>query len=121
MAEFLVKVKPEYLVANRPAVASTARSVKASDDEPRAPISLDNHKDGEILSSTIVAIEGEGGHLKRDSHAGGRNKKRPRDNRVAKEDRLCLSTNKGQVCPWVRISDNYLELYVGLNRRHYCS
>lgn len=98
MSEFIVAVKPQYLVTNSSQRNSSDKA--PADEDDKHPV---------VAEKTEASLEqvADGGIVPHDKKgkSGNRNKKRPRDTRVAQEDRLCTSASRGDVCRFVSISE----------------
>lgn len=107
MSEFVVKVKSEYLIKNltdAPRVSSAQFSnSKANQGNSISSVEIHFGKDEEVTGAGSKDSTAESSAKREDSgydnsKSGVKNKKRPRDTRVAQEDRLCSSVNRGETC-----------------------
>jgi hypothetical protein len=89
MDDFIVKVKPEFL------------GQKAEDATSTSSTLVNEAEVAHKVVSTSTAPGSDPANIQQES---GRNKKRPRDNRVQQEDRLCsfvrASTDSTMKCPY---------------------
>ncbi len=83
--DFAVKVKPEFVLTERSPILTPDKPVNAV-----TPVSSDNGSGS-----------GNGNDRRNNKKSRrGQNKKRPRDAKIAQEDKVCLAVVRGEECPF---------------------